>query len=99
MVSPEWTFQLINAYRKLGLNFTKRRVSKKVAEYEKKREELINNMLSLSIEQNNTLTYPYATQAEAIIGHEYNTPKENNYSSIGVAYAILALSNFDPLEN
>jgi len=99
LVSPEWTFQLINAYSKLELDKLKRKDSKKASEYKIKREELIDNMLSLSIEQNGTLTYPYATQAEAVIGHEYNTPKENNYSCIGVAYAIIALSNFDPLEN
>jgi len=99
IVSPEWTFQLINAYRKLILDFTKRKNSEKVSEYQKKQYELIDNMLNLSIEQNDVLTYPYATRSEAVIGHEYNTPKENNYSSIGVAYAILALSNFDPLEN
>lgn len=99
LVSPEWTFQLINSYRKLELDMRKRKDIKKASEYKKKREELIDNMLSLSIEQNDTLTYPYATQAEAIIGHEYNTPKENNYSCIGIAYAILALLNSDPLEN
>jgi hypothetical protein len=99
LVSPEWTFQLINAYRKLGLDFTKRKNSKKASEYQKKQEELIDNMLSLSIKQDDTLAYPYATRSEAIIGHEYNTPRENNYSCIGVAYAILVLSNFDPLEN
>jgi hypothetical protein len=99
LVSPEWTFQLINAYRRLEIDFKQRKDDKKAATYGMKREELIGNMLNLSIEQNDTLAYPYATQAEAVIGHEYNTPRENNYSCIGVAYAILALSNFDPLVN
>lgn len=47
----------------------------------------------------NTLAYLYATQAEAVIGHEYNTPRGGNLSTIGVAYGVLALSGFFPLIN
>jgi len=99
LVSPEWTFQLINAYRRLELDFKQYGITQKEIKYRQKREELIESMLTLAIESGDTLTYPYATQVEAIIGHEYNTPKEGNYSSIGAAYAVLALSDFDPLRN
>jgi hypothetical protein len=97
LISPEWTFQLINAYRRLELDFKHRGITEKVSRYKEKRAELIKSMLSLAIASNNTLAYPYATQADAVIGHEYNAPKENNLSAIGVAYAILALTGFDPL--
>ncbi|MCM8797601.1 MAG: hypothetical protein NC923_07005 [Candidatus Omnitrophica bacterium] len=97
LVSPEWTFQLINAYRRLESDFKQRGDTKKEAKYRQKRQELIKAMLDLAIESDNTLAYPYATQAEAAIGHEYNTPKEGNLSTIGVSYGILALSDFDPL--
>lgn len=97
LVSPEWTFQLINAYRRLELDFKKRGDTQKETKYREKRQELTKSILDLAIELNDTLAYPYATQAEAIIGHEYNTPKENNLSAIGVSYAILALAGFDPL--
>lgn len=97
LVSPEWTFQLINAYRSLELDFTKRRDNKSAAMYREKRRELIKNMLDLAIENDNTLAYPYATEANVIIGHEYETPQNNNLSTIGVAYAILALVSYDPL--
>ena len=97
LVSPEWTFQLINAYRRLELDFKQHGDTQKEIKYRQKREELIKSMLTLAIESNGTLAYPYATQAEAVIGHEYNTPKENNLSTIGVSYAILALTGFDPL--
>lgn len=97
LVSPEWTFQLVNAYRSLELDFTKRRDNKSTAMYREKRQELIKNMLDLAIENDNTLAYPYATQANVIIGHEYKTPQNNNLSTIGVAYAILALVSYDPL--
>lgn len=97
LVSPEWTFQLINAYRRLELDFKKQSNAQKQTKYKKKKEELIKNMLDLAIESSDTLAYPYATQPEAVIGHEYRTPVEKNLSTIGVAYAILALSSFDPL--
>ena len=97
LVSPEWTFQLINAYRRLELDFRQQGNIRKEVKYRRKRQELIKNMLILAVESQDTLAYPYATQAEAVIGHEYNTPKEGNLSTIGVSYAILALRGFDPL--
>jgi len=97
MVSPEWTFQLINAYGRLVADFGRRGDEKKEAKYKKEGQDLIRGMLNLAYESNNTLAYPYATQADAVIGHEYNTPREGNFSTIGVAYGILALTGFDPL--
>ncbi|MDP2830688.1 MAG: hypothetical protein Q8O02_00365, partial [Candidatus Omnitrophota bacterium] len=97
LVSPEWTFQLINAYRRLELDFKKRGDTRRETKYREKEQEVVKGMLDLAIETDNTLAYPYATQAEAPIGHEYNTPKEGNLSTIGVAYGVLALSGFDPL--
>ncbi|HIE35794.1 MAG TPA: hypothetical protein EYP89_00960, partial [Candidatus Omnitrophica bacterium] len=44
-----------------------------------------------------TIAYPYATLPEAIIGHEFKTPKKGNLSVIGVAWAILTLKGYDPL--
>lgn len=97
LISPEWTFQLVNAYRRLELDYKKRKDTQKESLYRRKKQELIRGMLDLAIESNNTLAYPYATEAEAVIGHEYNTPKEGNLSAICVSYAILVLSDFDPL--
>ncbi len=41
----------------------------------------------------------WAITYDSAIGHEYNTPKKGNLSTIGVSYAILALTGFDPLVN
>lgn len=98
VVSPEWTFQLINAYRRMEVDFKKRGDTTRENQYREKRVELIRSMLNLAIETNDTLAYPYTTQPGVVIGHEYSTPKEGNLSSIGASYAILALSEFDPLE-
>lgn len=97
MVSPEWTFQLVNAYKRLSDDLSRRRKGVKASLYNQRRLELIEGILSLAIEDGDGLAYPYATLPNAPIGHEYNTPKEGNLSAIGAAYAILALLEFDPL--
>jgi len=58
---------------------------------------MIKEMLKLAINLDGALAYPYATQAEAELGHENATPRKGNLSVVGVAYGILALKNFDPL--
>ncbi len=97
MVSPEWTFQLINAYGQLADHFERSGDVKKAGMYRQKRQVLIKSMLDLAVDSNDMLAYPYATQADAVVGHEYNTPRKGNLSTIGVAYGILALTAFDPL--
>ena len=97
LVSPEWTFQLINAYQQMAVEAGKRGDIKRVTQYSQKRQELVQSILELAVTKGDQLTYPYATAAEAVIGHEYRTPRANNYSSVGVAYAIMGLLNFDPL--
>lgn len=98
LVSPEWTFQLTNAYQRLINDFKEKNDKNKEKIYQTKQKELIDNMLKLAINVNGFLAYPYATQAETIIGHEYKTPKENNFSAIGISYGILALLKYDPLD-
>lgn len=97
IVSFEWSFQLANAYRRLENDFEKSGQGMKAKQYRKKRQKLLKSLLSAATKQNSGLTYPYATQGDVVIGHEYNTPKDDNMSAIGVAYAILALKGFDPL--
>jgi hypothetical protein len=97
MVSPEWTFQLINAYKRLVNDFAKRGQKEKVALYNQKRLTLIESMLNLAVEDKGGLAYPYATEPEAPMGHGYNTPSKGNLSIIGGAYAILSLLEYDPL--
>jgi hypothetical protein len=97
LVSPEWTFQLTNAYLKLSQHYSIKGNRSKSVEYKNKREKMIKEMLKLAINLDGALAYPYATQAEAELGHENATPRKGNLSVVGVAYGILALKNFDPL--
>lgn len=97
LVTPEWTFHLINAYRVFESFYAKRGNFQKENIYSGKRKWLIGEMLRLAVRKDRAMAYPYATQAEAVIGHEYKTPREGNLSAIGTAYAILALKGYDPL--
>lgn len=97
IVTFEWSFQFVNAYRRMESDFERLGQIKKAKQYRSKREKLMESLLNAAVKQNPGLAYPYATQDDAVIGHEYNTPKKGNFSAIGVAYAILALKGFDPL--
>jgi hypothetical protein len=97
IVTFEWSFQFVNAYRRIESDFERLGQIKKANAYRSKREKLMESLLNAAVKQNPGLAYPYATQDDVVIGHEYNTPKKGNFSAIGVAYAILALKGFDPL--
>ena len=97
LISPEWTFQLINAYRRLENDFIGKGEHQKAEIYRKKHEDLLKNIMQLAVENNGMLAFPYASHPNAVIGHEYKTPQEGNLSAIGVAYAILSLTGYDPL--
>lgn len=96
LVSPEWTFQLCNAYLRLSNDYHNRQ-DPAAARYAQKRERQLQQMLDLAIKTDHGLAYPYATLGGAMIGHEHKTPAAGNLSAIGPAYAILALLGFDPL--
>ncbi|MCD4780670.1 MAG: hypothetical protein K8S27_09015 [Candidatus Omnitrophica bacterium] len=97
MVSPEWTFQLANAYLRLEQYQAKKKKWRDVNALMQKRTGLLREMLKLAIENEGGLAYPYATLADAPIGHEFHTPKQGTLSTSGVAYGIMALQGFDPL--
>ena len=97
LISPEWTFQLINAYKRIADDFNSIGQLVKARKYHRRRNEMLDEMLKLVHVTSNGYGYPYATLADVPIGHEYNTPKEGNLSVIGPAYAILAIKGFDPL--
>ncbi|HAH19687.1 MAG: hypothetical protein A2Y00_01745 [Omnitrophica WOR_2 bacterium GWF2_43_52] len=97
LVSFEWSFQLANAYLRLERDFEQLGQVRKAKKYRIKRQKLLKSLLPVAIKREGGLSYPYATQGNAVVGHEYNTPKEGALSAIGAAYAILALKGFDPL--
>ncbi|GAB6909164.1 exported hypothetical protein [Desulfosarcina cetonica] len=97
LVSPEWTFQLANAYLRLADDFTRRGNTEKAQHYTRQREMLIDGIMAMATIRNNAAGLPYASLDDAAIGHENRTPAKGNLSTIGVAYGILALTGYDPL--
>jgi hypothetical protein len=97
VISPEWTFQMANAYRRMANDFQAAGQAQKSALFEKKREALIASMIAMALPKDGTLALPYASMPDAPIGHEYNTPVAGTVSAIGVSYGILAIKGYDPL--
>jgi hypothetical protein len=97
LVSPEWTFQMANAYKRLTDDFRAMRQTRKAGLYARKRKELLTQMMTMASIQGDTAGFPYATLGGATIGHENETPAEGSLSMIGTAYGILALAGCDPL--
>ena len=99
LVSPEWTFEMANAYQRLSDDSKKTGEIKKAHLYAQKRNNLLNQMMAMASIQGNAAGFPYATLGDVPVGHEYNTPAQGSFSMIGVAYGILALTGDDPLRS
>jgi hypothetical protein len=97
LVSPEWTFQMANAYKRLSDDFKAMGKIKKANLYAEKRKNLLAQMMAMTSTKDNAAGFPYATLGDVPVGHEYNTPAQGSFSMIGVAYGILALTGYDPL--
>ncbi len=97
VVSFEWSFQLANAYGRLERAWRKRGDAARAADYAARRAKLLEGLVAAASASGAGRALPYATEAEALIGHEYRTPAAGNASSISAAYGILALTGFDPL--
>lgn len=97
LISPEWTFQLANAWQRLGDDYLVRGEKEAARAFAEKRRYLLRQMEKLAVPVGNTLGFPYATLPDALLGHENRTPAAGNLSTVGVAYGLLALRGFDPL--
>jgi hypothetical protein len=99
MVSPEWTFGLINAYSRLERDLAEHQLFSQAESLRNKKQTLLENMLKLTSETGHGAALPYATQPNAKVGHGFMTPSRGNYSTISISYGILAITGFDPLYN
>lgn len=97
LISPEWTFQLANAWQRLSADAASRGENEAARDYAGKGRHLLRQMAKLAVPVGNTLGFPYATLPDALLGHENRTPAAGNLSAAGVAYGLLALRGFDPL--
>jgi hypothetical protein len=99
LVSPEWTFQMANAYKRLADDFEAMGKIRKAHRYARERKGLLTQLLAMASIQGNSAGFPYSTMGNAVVGHEFDTPVKGSLSMIGTTYGILALTGFDPLRS
>lgn len=97
LVSPEWTFQMANAYKRLSDDFQAMGETRKARRYAQERKDLLGQLMDMASIQGNTAGFPYSTLDGVPIGHEFDTPAKGSLSMIGATYGILALAGYDPL--
>jgi hypothetical protein len=97
LVSPEWTFQMANAYKRLADDFEALGEHHKARYYSQERKDLLSQLMAMASIQGNAAGFPYSTLGEAVVGHEFDTPAKGSLSMIGTTYGILALTGYDPL--
>jgi hypothetical protein len=97
LVSPEWTFQMANAYKRLADDYEALGESDQTILYARKRQYLLTQLMAMATVQGDGAGFPYSTLGEAPVGHEYDTPAKGSLSMIGTTYGILALVGYDPL--
>lgn len=97
LVSPEWTFQMINAYQRMADDFRAMGELRKAELYGRKREDLLTQLLAMATIQGDGAGFPYSTLGGVAVGHEHYTPAKGSLSMIGTTYGILALAGYDPL--
>jgi hypothetical protein len=97
LVSPEWTFQFVNAYRRIQIDCVRPGDDGCAALWRHKKESLLLSILGLAGPTPFGFGLPYATRGQELIGHENRTPVAGSLSTVAVAYGLLAISGFDPL--
>jgi hypothetical protein len=97
LVSPEWTFQMANAYKRLSEDFEAMGKTRKAHRYAQERKDLLTQLMAMATIQGNAAGFPYSTLGDAVVGHENDTPVKGSLSMIGTTYGILALTGYDPL--
>jgi hypothetical protein len=104
MISPEWTCQMIIAYRVLGHHYAQMQKPSKGRAYHQKADQYLQELSKLIITDSRSdsrragASLPYATSANAATGHGWRTPTGPDTGSIaGTAYMFLALRGVNPL--
>jgi len=104
VVSPEWTSQMIMAFKILADYYYKKDMVAKARGYEQKADEYLAQLGNLLISSPSPSgqgegCLPYATQEAVDTGHGWITPKGKATGSIaGTAYTLFAYYNYNPLD-
>lgn len=104
VVSPEWTSQMVMAFKIMAEYYYKKGVTAKARVYIQKADEYLLELSNMIISSPSPSgqgegCLPYATQDFVDTGHGWMTPKGKSTGSVaGTAYAIFAYYNYNPLK-
>jgi hypothetical protein len=104
VVSPEWTAQMVLAYKIMAKFYHSKDMIAKARSYEQKADDYFSQISQLIIASPSPSgqgegCLPYATQDNVDTGHGWFTPKGACTGSVaGTAYAIFAYYGYNPLE-
>ncbi|MCX5712045.1 MAG: hypothetical protein NTY47_03105, partial [Candidatus Omnitrophica bacterium] len=102
--SPEWTAQMITAFKLMSEYYYKQGLTAKARAYEHKADDSLAELASMVISSpspsgQGESCLPYATQDSADTGHGWFTPKGKSTCSVaGTAYTIFAYYGYNPLQ-
>ena len=101
--SPEWTAQMIVAFKLMADYYSKQGFHEKAQSYQIKAEEYLGQLSNMIISSpspsgQGESCLPYATQDAVDTGHGWMTPKGKSTCSIaGTAYTLFAYYGYNPL--
>ncbi len=104
VVSPEWTSQMIIAFKIMAEFYNKKGMTAKARSYEFKANEYLGELCAMIISSPSPSgqgegCLPYASVDSVDTGHGWVTPKGKNTGSVsGTAYTLFAYYNYNPLE-
>jgi len=104
VVSPEWTAQMVLAFKIMADYYSKEKISEKTRFYNNKVNEYLAELIKMVISSPSPTgqgegCLPYATQDSIDTGHGWSTPKGRSTGSVaGTAYTLFAYNGYNPLE-
>ena len=104
VVSPEWSAQMVLAYKIMAEFYHKKDMLAKARHYEQKADDYFMQICKLIISSPSPSgqgegCLPYATQECVDTGHGWRTPKGGCTGSVaGTAYTIFAYYGYNPLQ-
>jgi len=104
IISPEWTAQMVIAFKKMSDFYYKKGLTAKARTYGLKADDYLVQLSKMIISSpspsgQGESCLPYATEDFVDTGHGWRTPKGKSTGSVaGTAYTLLAYYNYNPLE-
>ncbi|MFA6350284.1 MAG: hypothetical protein WCY12_05110 [Candidatus Omnitrophota bacterium] len=102
--SPEWTAQMVMAFKIMTEYYFKQGMNAKAHSYEHKSDDTLAELANMVISSpspsgQGESCLPYATQESVDTGHGWMTPKGKSTCSVaGTAYTIFAYYGYNPLQ-